>query len=175
MATKRPAAKKSPAKKLVAKKPAPVADEADPRFVPVAKAFARAPGFSLMESKSRATRGLQLNGKSFGMSTHGRFVLKLDEARVEELIADGVGEPFYPSDGKVMKGWVEITKPGADWIALAREAFDLAKAAVKPANKKAVAKVKPAKKKVVAKAKLAKRGAAKARPAKKAAKKKSKR
>ena len=160
MATKRPAAKKSPAKKPAAEKPAPVVDEADPRFVPVAKAFARAPGFSLMESKSRGTRGLQLNGKSFGMSTDGRFVLKLDEVRVEELIADGVGEPFYPSEGKVMKGWVEISKPGADWVALAKEAFELAKGAAKPAKKGAVTKAKPAKK-------------AKARPAKKVAKKKA--
>lgn len=160
MATKRPAAKKSPAKKPAA----PVVDETDPRFVPVAKAFARTPGFSLMESKSRGTRGLQLHGKSFGMSTDGRFILKLDEVRVEELIADGVGEPFYPSDGKAMRGWVEISKPGADWVALAKEAFELAKGAAKPAKKKPAVKAKAAPKK-----------AAKKAARKKAAKKRSKR
>jgi uncharacterized protein YdhG (YjbR/CyaY superfamily) len=47
-------------------------DEADPRFLPVATALARVPGFSLMESKSRAMRGMMLNGKSFGMKTAGK-------------------------------------------------------------------------------------------------------
>jgi hypothetical protein len=62
--------------------------EADPRFVPVAKEFARSPGFSLIESKSGATRGLMLNGKWIGMSTHGRFVLKLNPERAAALIAE---------------------------------------------------------------------------------------
>ena len=70
-----------------------VGDEADPRFEPVAKAFARTPGFSLMESKSRATRGLMLNGKSFGMSSHGRLILKMNEARVATLISKGIARP----------------------------------------------------------------------------------
>jgi hypothetical protein len=34
------------------------------------------------ESKSGAMRGLMLNGKSFGMSTHGRFVL-VDRAHLK--------------------------------------------------------------------------------------------
>ena len=75
-------------------------DVADPRFVPVAKAFARAPGFSLMESKSGAMRGLMLHGKSFGMSQHGRFILKLDEERVAALVVEGIGKPFRPGAGR---------------------------------------------------------------------------
>jgi hypothetical protein len=55
-----------------------MADQADPRFEPLAKAFARTRGFSLMESKSRAMRGLMLNGKSFGMSSHGSLILKMN-------------------------------------------------------------------------------------------------
>ncbi len=98
----------------------------DPRFEPVARAFARTPGFSLMESKSRATRGLMLNGKSFGMSSHGRFVLKLDEERAATLVADGAGKPFMAGPGRAMKGWIEVTDPKADWVALAREAHRLA-------------------------------------------------
>jgi hypothetical protein len=54
-----------------------------PRFVPVAKALARTTGFSLMESKSGAMRGMRLNGTSFGMSSHGRFILKLTEDRTK--------------------------------------------------------------------------------------------
>jgi len=110
--------------------------EADPRFVPVAKAFARTPGFSLMESKSGGLRGMMLNGKSFGMSSHGRLIVKLTEERAATLIADGVGEPFTPSAGRVMKSWVEVTDPDADWVALAKEAHRLAAAAQKSAKPK---------------------------------------
>lgn len=113
-----------------------MADEADPRFEPVAKAFARTPGFSLMESKSRAMRGLMLNGKSFGMSSHGRFILKLDGERAAALIANGTAKSFGASPGKVMKGWIDVTNPKADWIALAKEASRLAAAS----GKKAAAK-----------------------------------
>jgi len=108
------------------KKRAVSPDEADPRFVPVVKAFARVPGFSVMESKSGAMRGLMLNGKSFGMSSHGRFILKLDEERAAELISQGVGKAFSPSAGKVLKGWLEVTSPKANWKALAQEAHRLA-------------------------------------------------
>jgi len=82
-----------------------------------------------MESKSQGTRAMMLNGKSFGMSTQGRFILKLDEARVAALVVQGVGKPFAPQKGRVMKGWVEITNPDADWVGLAREAHRLAAAA----------------------------------------------
>ena len=124
MPQKAPAkSKKAPAKKTPA---AP--EEADPRFVPVVKAFARSPGFSVMESKSGAMRGLMLNGKSFGMSSHGRFILKLTEERAAALIADRVGKAFSPSAGRVMKGWVEVTHSKADWVALAKEAHGFAAA-----------------------------------------------
>jgi hypothetical protein len=65
----------------------------------VAKAFARTPGFSLMESKSGAMRGLMLNGKSFGMSSHGRFIVKLTVERAAARVAEGVGKPFSPRPG----------------------------------------------------------------------------
>ena len=79
-----------------------------------------------MESKSGALRGLMLNGKSFGMSSHGRFILKLDEEHVSVLIADGTGKPFSPSKGRVMKGWIEVTNPKANWLSLAKLAHQLA-------------------------------------------------
>jgi hypothetical protein len=115
-------------KKSPATTEAPAADESDARFVPVVHAFAKTEGFSCMESKSRAMRGLMLNGKSFGMSTHGRLILKLNEQRAVELITVGTAAQFYPSPGKPMKGWVEITNAKADWVALAKEAQALAAA-----------------------------------------------
>jgi len=94
--------------------------KADPRFIPVATGLAGMDGFSLMESKSGATRGLMLDGKSFGMSSHGRLILKLTEARVAELLAAGIGVPFYPSPERPLKGWIEIPSPmptGSSWPA----------------------------------------------------------
>jgi hypothetical protein len=114
-------AKRKPAKKAKA-----TLEAADPRFVPVADAFARTPGFSLMQSKSGAMRGLMLDGKSFGMSSNGRFILKLSEERATALISQGIGQPFRPTAGRVMKGWVEITHPKANWVELAKEAQRLA-------------------------------------------------
>jgi hypothetical protein len=112
-------------------------EEADPRFEPVADAFAGVIGFSLMESKSRATRGLMLDGKSFGMSSHGRLILKLTDQRAGELVSEGVGRPFYPSPERPLKGWIEVTDPEADWVALAQEAYRIAtvRGAKKPATK----------------------------------------
>jgi hypothetical protein len=111
---------------MPAKKAAATAEGPDPRFVPVAKALAGTTGFSLMESKSGAMRGMMLNGKSFGMSSHGRFILKLTEERTAALVAGGVGKPFSPTAGRVLRGWIEVTDPKADWVTLAREACRLA-------------------------------------------------
>jgi hypothetical protein len=122
--------------KPVAQKRAPPAEVPDTRFVPVAKAFARTPGFSLMESKSGAMRGLMHNGKSFGMSSHGRFILKLTPERATALIAEGVGKPFEASAGRILKGWIEVTHPKADWVALAKEALLLSAAVTKRPNSK---------------------------------------
>jgi hypothetical protein len=122
------------AKTRSAKKSAAPLAEADPRFLPVAKAFARTPGVTLMDSQSGALRGLMLHGKSFGMSSHGRLVLKLTEERAAALVSEGVGKPFSPSAGRVMKGWVEVTAPDASWVRLAKEAHRLAAASKPPAK-----------------------------------------
>jgi hypothetical protein len=63
-------------------------------------------------------------------SQDGRFILKLDEERVAALVADGVGKPFSPGAGRVMKGWIEVTHAKADWVALAKEAYRLAAAGI---------------------------------------------
>jgi uncharacterized protein YdhG (YjbR/CyaY superfamily) len=115
-----------------AKNSLPPGDGADPRFIRVIEAFSRTHGFSLMENKSGVMRGLMLNGRSFGMSSHGRCILKLGDERVAALIAEGKGLPFSPSAGRVMKNWIEVTYGKADWVALAKEAHRLAAAAQKP-------------------------------------------
>jgi hypothetical protein len=101
-------------------------EDADSRFLPVVQALIELDGFSLMESKSDATRGLMHNGKSFDMSSHGHCILKLTPERAAALIEHTTGQPFWPSPGRIMKDWVEITDPRPDWVDLAQGAYELA-------------------------------------------------
>jgi hypothetical protein len=49
------------------------------------------------------------------------LVVKLPKARVEALIASGVGQPFAPA-GRVFKGWLSVPEPDRrTWRALLRE------------------------------------------------------
>jgi hypothetical protein len=116
------AAKKTPAAKAAA------SGLPDPRFDPVLAPFEGKPGVSLMGSKSGALRSLMGFGKAFAMSSHGRFVLKLAEERAAKLIDDGFAVAFEHGPGRPMKGWVHVTSDGADWLALADEAYRLASA-----------------------------------------------
>ena len=50
------------------------------------------------------------------------IVVKLPRARVDELIAQGIGQPFAPA-GKVFREWVAISKPDRlRWSKLLAEA-----------------------------------------------------
>lgn len=54
------------------------------------------------------------------------LVVKLTRARVDELIAEGVGRPFAPA-ARVFKEWVSVPRPDARrWEALLREGIALA-------------------------------------------------
>ena len=154
------ATKKSPAQSKAKPSAVSVPDEADPRFEPVIAALKRQAGFSLMESKSRALRGMMLHGKSIGMVSHGRFIVKLNEERVAELVTERVGKVFSMSPRRVSKGWLEVTSSQADWVGLAKEAVSLASA-------------KPSKSRVKAAPATTKKAASK--PAKKTARKTAKR
>ena len=49
------------------------------------------------------------------------MVVKLPRARVDELVAAGVGKPFAPA-GKIFKEWLSVPKPDATlWRKLLRE------------------------------------------------------
>ena len=59
------------------------------------------------------------------------MVLKLPRTRVDELIAQGIGQPFAPA-GKVFREWVAITKPDRGrWSNLLDEAVTFV-APIKP-------------------------------------------
>jgi hypothetical protein len=71
------------------------------------------------------------------MSSHGRLILKFTDERVSELSAAGIGIPFCPSPDRPMKGWIEVTRRDADWVALAREAHRIATAVASRQKKSA--------------------------------------
>jgi YjbR len=53
--------------------------------------------------------GLRVGTKVFAMLGRGQLVVKLPEARVDELVAAGVAERFDPRrDGRLMKEWVTV-------------------------------------------------------------------
>ncbi|MBF6599089.1 MAG: hypothetical protein IVW36_01110 [Dehalococcoidia bacterium] len=61
------------------------------------------------------------------MTPKGAFVVKLPQARVDALVADGCGERFGPGARK-MKEWVAVAPDAGGWAELAREAYAFVKA-----------------------------------------------
>jgi hypothetical protein len=95
----------------------------EPRFAAVVKAFARTTGVSREERKGFGSGALKVKGKIFAMmSSRGKFVVKLPNGRVDELVAGRKGQRFDPGGGRVMKEWFEVGDARADWVALAKEA-----------------------------------------------------
>jgi hypothetical protein len=94
---------------------------ADPKLAPVLAAYEK----QTAESGRRfGKNGLKTKGgKLFVLFTQGTVVVKLPKDRVAALVADGVGKPFDPGHGRLMKEWLTITSPRASWVELAKEAF----------------------------------------------------
>ena len=71
-------------------------------------------------------RCMRVDGEFFSMIwvKHQTLVVKLAEDRVNELIAEGRGEPFAPA-GKVFREWLGVTAVDEDrWRSLMTEARD---------------------------------------------------
>lgn len=64
------------------------------------------------------------DGKLFALFTQGTLVVKLPRERVAALVAKGVGAPFDPGHGRLMKEWLTVTSAKASWVNLANEAHD---------------------------------------------------
>jgi hypothetical protein len=105
----------------------------DPRIAALLKALRRTPALAPVvhayemqagESGSKfGKNGLKTNdGKLFALFTQGTLVVKLPNERVAALASEGLGEPFDPGHGRLMKGWLTVTSVDASWIALAKEA-----------------------------------------------------
>jgi hypothetical protein len=90
----------------------------------VVKAFAKTRDVRRETRKGFGSGALKVRGKIFAMTTPaGLFVVKLPKARVDALIEEGMGTRFEPGPGRVMKEWLAVESPNADWIALAKEAL----------------------------------------------------
>jgi hypothetical protein len=67
--------------------------------------------------------GLRIHGKIFAMLVKDELVVKLPRDRVEELSDVGVGHPFDPGHGRVMKEWLSVSNDaGRRWRSLVDEA-----------------------------------------------------
>ncbi len=53
--------------------------------------------------------GLKTAGTFYAFTTKGALVVKLPAARVDELIANGAGQPCAPAKGRPMREWVRLT------------------------------------------------------------------
>lgn len=102
----------------------------DPRFGAVVDAFTqdREVTFGTM----MASPGLKVRRKIFAMYVRARFVAKLPQAKVDELVQSGLGQRFDPGQGRLMREWVSTENSTADWVALAKEAYAFVKAQARP-------------------------------------------
>jgi TfoX/Sxy family transcriptional regulator of competence genes len=90
----------------------------DPKLAPVVDAFEG----TKAGARKFGSNGLKVDGKLFALFTQGTLVVKLPKARLAALVASGVGNPFDPAHGRLMKEWLTVTSTKARWIDLAKEA-----------------------------------------------------
>ncbi len=54
------------------------------------------------------SEGLKVNGKVFAMLVKDELVVKLPVQRCASLITSGIGRPFDPGHGRLMKEWASV-------------------------------------------------------------------
>jgi TfoX/Sxy family transcriptional regulator of competence genes len=94
-------------------------------FDAVRTAFAGVPDIG--EKKMFGAAGISTGGKFFAMEYKGALVVKLPAERDDALIAGGIASRFDPGHGRPMKEWASFAPGSADWVAMAREAYDFVK------------------------------------------------
>jgi TfoX/Sxy family transcriptional regulator of competence genes len=100
----------------------PVSAAPEDRFAALARQFKRRAGVTT--GRMFGSEGLKVGDKTFAMLVKGQLVVKLPAASVEQLIADGAGEPFDPGHGRQMKEWLAVNADAdVDWRLLADEAL----------------------------------------------------
>lgn len=98
------------------------------RFEDLVDAMAGRPGVSPPGSTGRGGFGahaLRIDGKMFAMLVRGRLVLKLPQARVDDLVDGDEGVRFDANKGIPMREWLALDpESGVDWVPLAEEAME---------------------------------------------------
>src|SRR5579864_5479466 len=96
--------------KRAAKRTAETGDHpTHPGFARVSQAFMRKADVTREQRKGFGSGALKVNGKIFAMmDSRERFVVKLPQARVDELVTSGKGERWEPGPGRLMKEWVAV-------------------------------------------------------------------
>jgi hypothetical protein len=99
---------------------------AEAHYARIVKTMSAMPGVAVGAGRKRGfgASALSTRGKIFALlSSRGRFVVKLPRSRGAELVASGVGRPFDPGHGRLMKEWLELDDARQkDWLTLAKEA-----------------------------------------------------
>lgn len=99
--------------------------DVDRAFDRVARAFSRDGRVTRgnKDGKGFGSTGLKVDGKLFALvSSRGQFVVKLPKARVQALVAEGMGVLWDPGHGRLMREWIALSGQEERWLALAREA-----------------------------------------------------
>jgi hypothetical protein len=95
---------------------------ADPELAPVVASYEKE---ATQAGRKFGKNGLKTrDGKLFALFTQGTLVVKLPKQRVTALVDRGVGEPFDPGGGRLMKEWLTVTSTRPSWVELAKEAHD---------------------------------------------------
>jgi len=94
----------------------------DAKLAPLVAAYEKD---AAMPGRKFGKNGLKTrDGKLFALFTQGTLVVKLPKERVAALVAEGIGKPFDPGHGRLMKQWLTVTSSKAPRAALALEAFE---------------------------------------------------
>jgi hypothetical protein len=90
--------------------------DVEPRFAPVAAAFAGQRGVVLEPGWGKGNMVLKAGAKIFVLLAGAGLVAKLPKARVDELVAAGEGTRFDPrKNGRVMKEWLVAPAGATGW------------------------------------------------------------
>jgi hypothetical protein len=94
----------------------------DPKLAPIVVGYEKD---AAAAGRKFGKNGLKTKaGKLFVLFTQDTLVVKLPKERVAALVDDGIGKPFDPGHGRLMKEWLTVTSPKASWVGLAKEAFE---------------------------------------------------
>lgn len=98
--------------------------DVDERFAALVDALLGADGVTPPGGRGFGRSAVRVRGRIFVMLVRGRLVLKLPQARVDELVEAGDGMRFDANKGTPMAEWLSLDPDSQlGWEPLAREAL----------------------------------------------------